>query len=167
MAWRAKGSTWLPRSGVDCYRSRMQYMWADTLLSAQRAHVLRLLLWGATSVLAGTGVVAWLRMGARRSPLLYHFGVQTAGWGMVDAAIAGAGWANLGARDLAGATRLDRILWLNVGLDVGYVLVGLTLVTVGLRLGRRYGLIGAGLGVIVQGAALALLDLVLAAQISR
>jgi len=38
---------------------------------------------------------------------------------------------------------------------------------VGLRLGQQMKLIGAGMGVIVQGCALALLNLVLAAQISR
>jgi len=70
-------------------------------------------------------------------------------------------------RDLAGATRLDRFLWLNIGLDAGYVLVGGTLLVLGWRLARRMGLVGAGLAVIVQGAALALLDLVLAGQISR
>jgi hypothetical protein len=38
---------------------------------------------------------------------------------------------------------------------------------VGWRLGRRLGLVGAGLAVVIQGIALALLDLVLAGQISR
>jgi sulfite exporter TauE/SafE len=70
-------------------------------------------------------------------------------------------------RDIGSATRLDRILWLNIGLDAGYVLVGLTLGIVGWRLGRRLGLVGAGIGVLVQGTALAVLDLVLAAHISR
>ena len=49
----------------------------------------------------------------------------------------------------------------------GYALVGLTLVMVGWRFGRRLGLVGAGLAVVIQGIALALLDLVLASQISR
>ena len=65
------------------------------------------------------------------------------------------------------ATRLDRILWLNIGLDAGYVMVGITLIVLGGKLARRTGFIGAGLAVIVQGLALALLDLVLAGQISR
>jgi hypothetical protein len=47
------------------------------------------------------------------------------------------------------------------------VLVGITLIVVGWRVARRPSLVGAGLGVIVQGAALAMLDLALAAQISR
>jgi len=59
------------------------------------------------------------------------------------------------------------LLWLNIGLDGGYVLVGITLVVTGWRLGGRMRLVGAGMGVVVQGGALALLDLVLAGQISR
>ena len=47
------------------------------------------------------------------------------------------------------------------------LLVGSALLVLGWRLARRMGLVGAGLAVIIQGAALALLDLVLAGQISR
>lgn len=142
-------------------------MWADTLLAAERAHLLRLILWSAASILAGTALMAWLRIGRRRSPLLDQFALQSAAWGAVEVALALAGYATLELRDVAGATRLDRLLWLNVGLGVGYVLVGVTLVLLGWRTLRRPGLIGAGLGVIVQGTALATLDLLLASQISR
>ena len=149
------------------YSSSMPYMWADTLEAAERAHLLRLLVWGCVSVLTGTALLAWLRTGARQSPLLKHFAIQTAAWGTVDAIIAAALMAQTAPRDLASATRLDRILWLNIGLDAGYALVGITLIVVGWRMGRRLGLVGAGMGVVIQGGALALLDLVLAAQISR
>jgi hypothetical protein len=77
------------------------------------------------------------------------------------------GMQSLAVRDLAAATRLDRFLWLNVGLDVGYVMVGVTLLLVAWRAVRRPGLIGAGIAVIVQALALVILDLLLAAQISR
>jgi hypothetical protein len=142
-------------------------MWADTLLATERAHVLRLVAWGAASLLIGTALLAWLLSGRRQSALLRHFAIQTAAWGAVDLALAALAFGSLALRDLAGATRLDRIVWLNIGLDAGYVLVGLTLAITGWRLGRRLGLVGAGIGVIVQGAALALLDLVLAVHISR
>lgn len=142
-------------------------MWADTLLATERAHVLRLVAWGAASVLVGTALLAWLLAGRRQTALLRHFAIQTAAWGAVDLALAAIAFGSLALRDLAGATRLDRIVWLNIGLDAGYVLVGLTLAITGWRLGRRLGLVGAGIGVIVQGAALALLDLVLAVHISR
>jgi hypothetical protein len=149
------------------YSSPMPYMWADTLQAAERAHLLRVLVWAAASMLAGTALLAWLRVSARHSSLLKHFAIQAGAWGFVDALCAAALLPQIAPRDIASATRLDRILWLNVGLDAGFVLVGLTLIVIGWRLGRRLGLIGAGIGVIVQGAALVLLDLVLAAQISR
>jgi hypothetical protein len=142
-------------------------MWADTLLDSERVHLLRLLAWSAASMLAGTAILAWLRVGGRRSSLLVHFAIQAALWGAVSGAIGLVVSSRLATRDLAAATRLDRFLWLNIGLDVGYVLVGATLVTVGLKLGRRLGLVGAGVGVVVQGCALGVLDLLLAAQISR
>jgi hypothetical protein len=145
----------------------MSFMWADTLLAAERAHLLRLILWGGASVLVGTGLLAVLRMRRQRSPLLDWFALMAAGWGAVDLVLALWGLRSLAVRDLASATRLDRFLWLNVGLDVGYVMVGLTLLIAGWRLTRRAGLIGAGIGIVVQGMALAILDLVLANQISR
>ena len=93
--------------------------------------------------------------------------MQTTGWGAVELAYVGLNWPSLANRDLAGATRLDRLLWMNIGLDVGYVLVGITFAALGWRLGRRLGLMGTGAGIVVQGLALLLLDLVLAARISR
>jgi hypothetical protein len=142
-------------------------MWADTLEALERAHLLRLLVWGAASVLAGTALLAWLRVGSRQSALLKHFAIMSAAWGALALATGLVLWSQLSVRDVAGATRLDRLLWLNIGLDAGYVLVGVTLVMMGWNVGRRFGLVGAGIAVVVQGFALALLDLVLAAQISR
>ncbi len=142
-------------------------MWADTLLVAERAHLLRLAVWGGASLLIGTAVVAMLRIGRRRSSLLEQFGIQIAAWGAIELGVALVGQRSLSLRDLADATRLDRILWLKIGLDVGYVLVGLTLTVLGWRAVRRLGLVGAGIAVILQGTALAVLDLLLAGQISR
>ncbi|MEP7381740.1 MAG: hypothetical protein ABI910_08645 [Gemmatimonadota bacterium] len=142
-------------------------MFADTLLAAERGHLLRLALWGVLSIL--TGSVVWTTLAVRRlrSPLLTHFAIQTAAWGAVDLAIAGVAWRTLALRDLAGAIALDRFLWFNIGLDAGYVAVGVTLAIVGWRLARSLGMVGAGIGVIVQGSALALLDLLLASMITR
>jgi hypothetical protein len=145
----------------------MGFMWADTLLAAERAHILRLLLWGGGSALVGTALLAWLHAGRRRSALLEQFGIQTAAWGAAELVLGAIARASVAAHDLAGATRLDRLLWFELGLDAGYILVGLTLVTSGWALGRRLGIVGAGLAVVVQGIALALLHLLLASQISR
>ena len=123
--------------------------------------------WGAASILCGTAIGAWLRAGARRSDLLKHFAIQTSAWGAAEVLIALALWMRVAPRDIASATRLDRLLWLSIGLDIGYLIVGITLITAGWRLGKRLGLVGAGIGVVVQGFALALLGLMLAIQISR
>ena len=102
-------------------------MFADTLLAAERGHLLRLALWGAMSVVAGSAILALLSARRVRSPLLQHFAIQTAAWGAVDLAICAAAWRGLTLRDLTGAVALDRFLWFNIGLDVGYVAVGVTL----------------------------------------
>jgi len=156
-------------------------VWSDSLLLAERSHLIRLLAWGAGSVLAGGAILVVLLAGARRgrggggtaggrdvgtSPLLTHFAIQTAAWGAVDLALAASAWRGLAMRDLDGATKLDRLLWLNAGLDVGYVAVGVTLALAGWLLGRRVGAVGAGIGVVVQGAALLVLDAKLIAVIA-
>lgn len=133
-------------------------MFADTLLQLERAHLLRLAIWGATSILAGSAMLAMLSVRRVRSPLLFHFGVQTAAWGAAIAGRAAIGWHGLAMRDLAAATRLDRLLWLSTGLDAGVVAVGVTLALAGWRLARRPGGIGAGVGIIVQGIALLVFD---------
>ena len=133
-------------------------MWSDSLLVAERAHLARLIAWGAGSVVAGTAILLFLTIRRVGSPLLSSFAIQCAAWGAVDLVIAGLAWRGLAERDSAGATKLDRLLWLNSGLDVGYVAVGITLAVVGWMLGRRLGLVGAGAGVIVQGLALLVLD---------
>jgi hypothetical protein len=145
----------------------MQFMWADTLLVVERAHLVRLIVWGGASVLVGSTLLGLMRLRGHRSALLEHFGLQTMAWGAIELVLALTGFHRLELRDLAGATRLDRFLWLNIGPDVGYVMVGMTLSVLGWRMARRLGPVGAGMAVVVQGSALALLDLVLANQISR
>jgi hypothetical protein len=134
-------------------------MWADTLLALERGHLLRLALWGGMSVLAGTSLFAWLTLRHVRAPLLRHFAIQTAAWGAVNLLICL--WAGRGLvmRDYAGAQRLLNVLWLNLGLDGGYIAIGITLAIAAWRWGARAGGIGAGMGIIVQGLALLLLDL--------
>ena len=140
-------------------------MWADTLLALERAHLERLLWWGAASVAVGLLLLGALRARGAASPLLRHLAIQTAAWGAVDVALALNAWRGLRLRDHAGATTLDRLLWLNLGLDAGYVGIGATLALTGWLVGRRLGAVGAGLGVVVQGAALFVLDLVLVQQL--
>lgn len=134
-------------------------MWADTLLTYEQGHLLRLGVWAVISILGGTVLLAVLTARRLEAPLLKHFAIQTGAWGAVNALIALWAWRGLVMRDFAGTQKLLNILWLNTGLDVGYAAVGLTLVIVGWRWERRLGAVGAGLGVVLQGLALALLDL--------
>jgi sulfite exporter TauE/SafE len=107
------------------------------------------------------------RAGERTGDFARHFAIQTAAWGAVNLAIVAIAADTVAPRNVASVVSLDRFLWLNVGLDAGYMAVGATLALVGWRLGRRRGLIGAGIGVVVQGLALCILDLQLTAHISR
>lgn len=134
-------------------------MWADTLLTLEQSHLLRLGAWAVISMLGGTALLTALAVRRLEAPLLKQFAVQTAAWGAVNALITLWAWRGLTMRDFAGTQKLLNILWLNTGLDLGYAAVGLTLVIVGWRWERRLGAVGAGLGVVVQGLALALLDL--------
>lgn len=145
----------------------LQGQWADSLLDFERLHILKLLVWSVLSIGAGTALLALLKVRRLDSPLLQHFAIQSVAWGIIDLIIALWAREGLSLRDLASAVALDRFVWLNIGLDVGYVAVGATLALTGWRFGRRLGLVGAGCGVIVQGCALTLLDLQLAAAIVR
>jgi hypothetical protein len=133
-------------------------MWADTLLGLERGHLERLAVWGAGSVLLGTMLVAWLTGRRVSAPLLRHFAIQTAAWGAVDVALCAWAWRGLALRNYAAAQQLVNFLWLNIGLDVGYVMLGATLLISCWRLGPRPAGVGAGLGIMLQGAALFLLD---------
>jgi hypothetical protein len=142
-------------------------MWADVLQAAERAHLFRLAIWGGASLFVGISLLVLLRAKGHQSALLEHFGIQTGAWGAIDLTRALLALRSVDLRDLAAATRLDRFLWLSVGLDIGFVMVGITLLALGWRLARHAGFTGAGIAVIVQGGALALLNLVLAGQIFR
>jgi hypothetical protein len=142
-------------------------VWADTVLHAEQQHLLRLLAWAALSILGGTGVATTLVIRRARSPLLVHFAAQMGLWGVVLAAVAAVEWNNARLRDLSSAVRLERLLWMNIGLDAGYVAVGATLGLTGWLIARRLGPVGAGIGVCVQGLALLVLHLQFASMISR
>ena len=142
-------------------------MFADTLFRAEQQHLLRLFAWCALSILAGTALATTLAVRRIRSPLLTHVAAQVAAWGSVLGAIAIVRWTTLPTRDLSGAARLERLVWLNIGLDAGFVGIGAVLAVTAWLLGRRAGLLGAGVGVAVQGLALLIIELQFAAAISR
>jgi hypothetical protein len=142
-------------------------VWADTLLYAERQHLLRLLLWAGLSILGATGVAATMSARRVRSPFLSHFAIQMALWGAVIATIAAFEWHGAHLRDLSGAARLERLLWINVGLDMGYVGIGGALAGCAWLTAKRMAGVGAGTGIAVQGLALLLIDLQFASIVSR
>ncbi len=142
-------------------------MWADQVLAFERAHLARLLLWGVASMVTAIGCGVFMRTHKLDLPLLRHFAIQTGAWGAIDTLLALASRPRLTLRDYDGVTSLDRFLWLNCGLDIGYIAVGITLAWCGWKLARSRGLLGAGLGVGIQGAALLLFDLRLTALLAQ
>ena len=99
--------------------------------------------WAAGSALVG-GVLGTI-------PATRRFGRQTFAWGVVDGAIA---YAGIRKRASAGPTdtrRLRRILLLNAGADVGYLVAAVALL-------RRSRWRGDALAVLLQGGFLLALD---------
>jgi uncharacterized protein DUF6992 len=129
--------------------------------------VLRLFLLAGVSIVAGTAVATMLVARRERSRLLQHFAIQMAAWGLAVAIFAGVSWAGLHMRDVSGAARLERFVWMSVGFDAGVVAVGATLAIVGYVMVRSAATLGAGTAIVIQGLSLFLLDLHFAALISR
>jgi len=142
-------------------------VWADTLLRAEQQHLLRLFFWSGLSIVAATAIATLLTIRRINSPLLRQFSIQVALWGAVIGAISAVRWGTLHLRDVSGAARLERLLWMNIGLDAGYVAVGAVLAATAWVIARRAGAVGAGMGIVIHGLALFVIDLQLAAVVSR
>jgi hypothetical protein len=138
-------------------------MWSDTLLAAERAQLLRLAVWSALSIVAGTSILALLSVRRLRSALLSGFAFQMLGWGIALIAWCGISLHALAPRDLAAATRLERFVWMGTGLDLGCIGIGLTLALAA----RRLGAVGAGVGIAFQGAALLVLNVAFTQILNR
>ncbi len=110
------------------------------------------------AVSAVAGAALWA-VGARGDrPTVAAFGRQTASWAAVDGLIAAGGWMVASRRrdgehvdEAARASALRRLLLVNAGLDVSYVVGGVLLAR---RADRR----GDGIAIAVQGAFLLWLD---------
>jgi hypothetical protein len=142
-------------------------MWSDTLLAAERSHLVRVVLWAVTCAVLGTAVVSILTLRRVAAPIILAFAIQTLAWGSAELIVAAARWQSLSMRDVSAATRLDRLTWFSVGLDVGIVGVGVTALVAARLSNRKLNVIGAGLGIIVQGLGLLVLDLTFAAITAR
>jgi hypothetical protein len=144
-----------------------QAQFADQLLGLERLFYTKLALWAGLSLVTGSLAFAVIQAKRLASPLLEQFAIQSMLWGVVELGVAVWGRRGVAMRDLAGAVGLDRGIWFGIGLAVGAVLLGVALSITGWRLGRRLGLVGAGVAIVVQGLVLALLHLQLSASILR
>jgi len=142
-------------------------MWSDTLLSAERSHLVRVAIWAVTSGLLGTALVSVITVRRLAAPIVFWFGVQSLLLGSLELAVAAARWYSLAMRDVSSATRLDRLTWFAVGLDVGIAGVGATVAIMAWAHARRLGAFGAGIGIVVQGLGLLVLDLTFASMLAR
>ena len=129
--------------------------------------MLTLLLWGGSSVVCAT-IIAIMLAGQRRvSPLLAQFATQLAIWGLLAAIVAGIEWHGIHLRDVASATRVERLTWLRVGFDAGIIGMGIILTAAGRLLARSPRANGAGMAIIVHGLALFAIDVQFVSNVSR
>ena len=142
-------------------------MWADSFLRAEQQHALLLLLWSGLSVLGGTAIALLLVAQHRASILLASFAKQLALWGLAIAVIVALERHGLRVRDVASATRVERLLWMRIGFDVGIVGMGTILTIAGRRLAPRRGAVGAGIAIAVHGMALFIVDAHFASMVSN
>ena len=120
----------------------------------------RLLIWSGLSVLVSAVMVF------SSNPFLHGLGIQFFAWGVIDAAIAyfGAKASEKKRLRLGGSAEaeakesrwLERILWINTGLDMFYVFGGLWLMQTWSMDSLLWK--GHGVGIIIQGGFLLLFD---------
>lgn len=130
-----------------------------TFFTAQHDLLLGLLGWGAGSIVVGAGLAR------QRSEVLRQIGLQAIGWGAIDALLAWSG--RRGARqhmtlavtpaphpdERRAAAGFQRLVAVNAGLDVLYILGGLWLARTTRPVQR-----GTGLGIAIQGLFLLIYD---------
>lgn len=133
-------------------------MWADTLFDIERGHLLRLGVWALVSVVLGLVLYLVVRK-QTEAAFVRHFAIQSVVWGAITGALAAWSFSSLALRDYASATQFRTFAWFNAGLDVGYMGIGVTLAATAWIIGKRLGPLGAGVGIVVQGLALLVLDL--------
>jgi hypothetical protein len=123
------------------------------VLQHQRRAMIALLVWSGASLAAGTGMLL-----AEREPWT-GFGIQNLAWGAIDAVIAGVALGLLpkAIEDAEDAQRrrlkFRKVLWINTGLDVVWILAGVAMVIWGNETVRAH-----GYGVITQGGFLFVFD---------
>ncbi|TFG27026.1 hypothetical protein EU527_19025 [Candidatus Thorarchaeota archaeon] len=106
-----------------------------------------LLIWSISSIIVGLILLTYF------TPIIQGIGFQAILWGIIDAVVAA---LTLFKKDNQSIGKMTRILGINVGLDIIYQLIGLFLL---LFMWQDAFIVGNGIGVIIQGAFLFVLDL--------
>ncbi len=143
-------------------------MWSDTLLAAERSHLIRIVIWAVTSAVLGTTFVTIIavRRRERTDRAVVRDPDARVGFGSSSSSQRRAGRRCQCAMYPA-ATRLDRLTWFAIGIDVGIVGAGVTAVLMAWQFTRNLRAFGGGLGVVVQGLGLLVLDLTFASILAR
>ena len=118
------------------------------------AHSIRLIVFSIVLLVIG----AALELKKDRGERLISFGRMLMGWSAIDILIGAASLFSPPSNDLAG---LIRFLWINIGLDVVYIAVGLYMAARSAKAQVK----GMGWAVQIQGLLLLLLDLYLVRQL--
>jgi hypothetical protein len=152
-----------PAQTVVLDRDSLVQAQSAQLQVAERDHLWRVAAWGGANALGGLAL-AWASSRSNQATR-WHFGAMSAGWGVVNVGIAAGGLLASGAPPtepgavLAAERQFHDILLLNLGLNVGYSVVGATM------LGASYYGIdnvgrwrGFGTSLILQGVGLLVLD---------
>lgn len=137
---------------------------------AERRHLLRVAVWGASNMAAGAAVMGGsaglTAAGLPSQPELFGLGFQATAWGAINLAIVGVGAFFLpevtgNLEDAVAAEDTWRtVLLVNEGLNATYVMAGLGLVLLGFLTPDPWAaqLRGHGAGIVLQGVGLLFLD---------
>jgi hypothetical protein len=134
---------------------------SDKLYALERAHLLQLGMWSGASLVLGAILLLLLRARRTHAPLLTHFALQMTLWGLGELILVAFWWQNLSARDFTGALRLAGFLRLAAATELACLALGATLAAAGWALTRQPAALGAGTAVVVQCAALLVLNVML------
>jgi hypothetical protein len=91
---------------------------SQIVIDAMNGHMARLGVWAAASVIGGIVLLIFFRDRESRK----HFAIQCAAWGAIDAVIVIASlFQQQKSYDSVSAASLREFLWLNEGLNCGYI----------------------------------------------
>ncbi|MEM0963056.1 MAG: hypothetical protein AAGK21_11045 [Bacteroidota bacterium] len=137
---------------------------SEALRADQQAHLWRVGAWGLANAIGGTALV--VASDRDRQPGAWAYGLQSGAWGVINVGIAAVGLATgpgettaVWAEALGAENTYADILLVNLGLNVGYMAVGGTLLAVaGRGVSNPPAWRGHGAALVVQGLGLLVLD---------